>query len=267
MKIRYNAVMLNELKRAFFGKGMVLAIIIGLGIVFWHQVQYVWNPNHGISNGLCMESAYYNWIGGSSAPMQSFLFYFLIPLLAVLPSECTFYEDLKSGFLDQLSIRGARTNYLKCKYIATFLSGGAVVGVCLFISFLLTAMKFPLLLPEPIKGVGPDFQSFDLCMFYQHPFIHTLFFIVIGVVFAGGSATIALAITYWLNHRFSIMIAPFVVYYFLFSLDQLIGETDYAPNYFLIAGFAPHLLVEFAVGVVVIVILFLIYYLKGRTVE
>ena len=260
-------VLKNEMKRSFFNKGMVLSLLMGIGIILWHQVQYVWNPAHELNNGVCMESVYYNWIGGSCAPMQSFLFYFTIPLIAVLPCGCTYFDDLKSGYIFQMSTRGVKKDFLLSKFISVFLSGGFVIGVSLTLSFLMTAMKFPMLLPEPIMGLGPDMKSFDINFYYQYPFLHTVLFIFIDALFAGGLATISLVASFWMNHKFIIAIAPFIFYYFLFSLDQLLGGNDYSPNYFLIPGFSPHLIIEFVLGVFMMVIVFTYFYSKGKKVE
>lgn len=254
----------NECKRLFFSKGMLLSLILGLIIVIWHQLLYVWNPQVNMNNGLCMESAYYNWIGGNCGQLQPFLFYFAIPLIVALPTGTTYFEDLDSGYVYHFYIRGVKKQYLIGKILATFLTGAFAIMIPLILSFLLTAMKFPLLMPEPINGLGPDLLSIDTELYFKQPFIHTIIFILIDGIFSGGMALFCLTGTYMLNHKFSVMITPFAIHYFIFSLDQIFGGNDYSPNYFLIPGFFTHLWWEFAVGFVLIIINIIIIYIIGR---
>jgi hypothetical protein len=254
----------NECKRLLCSKGMLMGMMIGLAIVLWHQVIYVWNPNMDLDNGLCMENVYYNWLGGNCGQLQTFLFYFILPILAALPTGYSYFEDYHSGYIYHFSVRGKKQTYLLGKMLATFLSGALVVIIPLVVSFVLTAMRFPLLYPEPVMGLGPDLLSFDIALYYQHPIVHTILFILADGIFAGGMALFVLTGTFMLHHRFSVMITPFVIYYFLFSLDQILGKHDYSPNYFLIPGFSPHLWWEFLLGFVVLAGNAVVIYFVGK---
>ncbi len=256
--------MKNEMKRLFFSKGMLVAILLGMGVVLWHQVMYVWKPGFGQEGDLCMETVYYNWIGGDCSCLQTFLFYFMIPILAVLPTGCSYFDDIQSEYVYQYKFRGAQDEYLKGKVCATFLTGMIVTALPLISSFLMTAMKFPLLYPEPIKGLGPGLYSFDNALYYGHPLVHVILFICIAAIFSGGMAVFALTAAFIFNHKFSVMITPFVIFYFLFSMDQILGNHDYSPNYFLIPGFGPHLWWEFAVGLAVFALNIILFYHIGK---
>lgn len=254
----------NECKRLLFSKGMFMSLAIGLAIVIWHQVTYVWNFHIGLDNGLCMENVYYNWIGGNCGQLQTFLLYFIFPILASMPTGYSYFEDLHSGYIYHFTVRGRKSEYLAGKILASFLTGVLVVIIPLIISFLLTAMRFPLLYPEPVMGLGPDLISFDTGFYYQHPLWHTILFILADGIFFGGMALFVLTGTFMLNHRFSVVITPFVLSYFLFSLDKLFGSHDYSPNYFLIPGFSPHLWWEFIIGFAGITINAMVIYRVGK---
>lgn len=254
----------NEIKRMFFSKGMLVAVLLGTAVVLWHQFMYVWFPDFDRDSGICMDTVYYNWIGGDCGYLQTFLFYFMIPVLAVLPTGCTYFDDLHSGYVYQYKFRNVRTKYLTGKICGTFLTGALAAVLPLVLSFLLTAMKFPLLYPEPVNGLGPNMFSFDAALYYEHPFLHVVLFIFLAGIFSGGMALFALTATFIFDHRFSVMITPFVIYYFLFSLDQILGNHDYSPNYFLIPGFRVHLWWEFAAGFVVIACNIILVYQAGK---
>lgn len=258
---------LTECRRAFFSSGMAVALLIGIGIVLWHQKQYVWNPEIEFYHAYGVESIFYRWIGASSFPMQSYLFYLILPVLACLPAGGSYYEDLHNGYYLHIYMRNQKKEYLFAKYIATFLSGGIAVVLPLVVSLYLTAMRFPALPPEPIMSFGPDARSVGHDLFYSHPWLHTLLFLMIDFIFAGGIAGIALLISFFVNYKFTALITPFVCYYFIFSLDNLLGEIDIAPNYFLIPGFFRNHIWEFLVGILLLTAVAAGYYWKGKRLE
>ena len=60
--------------------------------------------------------------------------------------------------------------------------------------------------------------------------------LVIDFIFAGVMATLALSYTYFTEHRFGVMIVPFVFYFFIYSLTNLIDKTDYSLFFMLNGG-------------------------------
>lgn len=241
----------NEFRRIVFSKEMLLSILVGCLIVIWHQIVYVWNPGHVMENDRCMESVYYNWIGGNCGHFQTFLFYFVFPILAVLPTGASYLEDRNSGYINYYTVRGAHKKYMLGKILGTFVSGSIAVLIPLIFSFVLTAMKFPLLNPEPVMGLGPDVFSFDCEMYYENPLVHVSLFIWIDAIFSGGMALFAISACFIFEHRFAVLVTPFVIHYFLFSVDRIWGSNNLSPNYFLIPGFAPHLCWEYVISIIV----------------
>ena len=254
----------TELRRAFLSKGMLASLAVGIGIVLWHQYSYIWNSNIEMKNEFCMESLYYNWIGASCAPMQSYLYYLILPILAVLPAGILYHEDLHTGYYRNIFIRNRKKEYLLAKYISVFLSGGTAVVLPLFLSLSLTAMRFPALLPEPIMDYGPNRSSIGFHLFYEHPLIYTFLFLGIDFVFAGGIAGISCLASFFTEYKFAVLITPFVCYYLLFSLDNIISEDTFAPNYFLIPGFDSNNIGEFIIGIFVLALVALLYVWKGQ---
>lgn len=259
----------NECKKAFFNKGMLLALSIGIGIVLWHSFQYIFSPTVKDVNAFCRESVFYNWIGASSFPMQSYFYYFLIPLIAVLPAGTSFYEDIRTGYIRQMYTRMPRKNYLVAKYSAVFLSGGIAVTLPLLVSFYLAMIRFPLLKPEPIMDYGPDRTSFGFSLYYTSPIWHTILFLMITFLFAGGFAGIAVLTTYYTDYKIIVWLTPFVCYYFLFVLQSMIGTEHVmiAPNYFLIPGFSKNSIWDYIIGILFFICSFLFYYKKGEQYE
>lgn len=189
----------NEFKRIVLSKEMFLSLVVGCLIVVWHQIVYVWNPGHALDNDRCMESVYYNWIGGNCGHFQSFLFYFVFPILAVFPTGASYLEDRNSGYINYYTVRGAHKEYMVGKMLGTFVSGLIAVLIPLILSFVLTAMKFPLLNPEPVMGLGPDIFSSDCEMYYENPLLHSALFMLIDAGFSGGMALFAITGCFLLN--------------------------------------------------------------------
>lgn len=256
-------VLKTELKRALVSRGMLISLLAGCGIVLWHQIVYVWNPAVELENEFCPESLFYNWIGASCFPMQSYLYYLILPILAVLPTADSLFQDIHSGYYRNIYLRHKKKEYLAAKYISVFVSGGGAVVLPLLLSLLLTALRFPALRPEPIMSYGPLRTSVGFLMFYKHPWIYTGIFLIIDFVFAGGIAGISLLATYFAEHKFAVLIAPFVCYYFVFSLDDLLGGYDIAPNYFLMPGFEKNNIWEYVIGIAILFLTAIIYFWKG----
>lgn len=227
----------NEMKRAIFNKGMLASFMIGLIIVIWHLYQHVWGTGITLENGFCIESVFYRWIGAGSFPMQTYLYYLILPLIAVLPGGISYFEDLKSGYIQNIYTRTKRWHYIGAKYIAVTTAGGLAVLLPLVIDLYLTCMRFPAIKPEPVMTYGPGFAAFGYNLFYTHPWVFTILFLCFDFWFAGALVGLALITTFFTEYRFIVLITPFVCYFLVYSLNNLFSEISFAPNLFLIPGF------------------------------
>lgn len=250
----------TELKRAFLNNMLLLSIVLGSIISIGHFIRGNVGKTIYDSNVMyCPESVFYNWIGSSCFAMESYFIYLILPILAVLPYGISLYDDKKSGYIKNVFIRTKKSYYYLAKYIAVFLSGGIAFVTPLVINLFLNAMKFPALMPESIIDIGPSVTCVGWNFYYTHPWLYIILFLLIDFVFAGAVGTISLLVCNMFEHRLTIMIAPFVVYYFVYSLDNILGKNDIAPNYFLIPGFETKYISEFVVSLIVIVIIFNMY--------
>lgn len=257
-----------EIKRSLKNKMMLVAILLGCAISISHAIQYVFVKDVYDSSIIwCPESVYYNWLGASSFPMQSYLYYLILPILAVLPAGTLLYDDLKSGYVKNVFIRTKKRNYFIAKYVAVFLSGGIAFVLPLILNLILTSMWLPALIPEPIIGIGPSLTSVGYEIYYSHPLIYNCLFLIVDFIFAGSMASISLLVAYFVEHKFVVLMSPFIAYYFIYSLNNIIGNNSWAPNYFLIPGFYQNYIWEFVISFVVIIIIFIIYLGKGLTNE
>ena len=235
----------NEIKRAFSSTGMKIALLLGSALAVW-DVAKVILPLHNMllttpqelkNDPLYIpEGLYNNWMGVTLYPVQSYIFYMIIPLLAVLPFGGSFYDDRKSGYIKNVCIRTKREVYYKAKYIAVFLSGGIAIAIPLMLNLMLSALLLPALKPDNACNTTITGTTMAYELFYTHPLLYSLLFILIDFIFGGVIATIALSYTYYTEYKFGAMIAPFVLYFFLYSLMNLLDKTQYSLFFMLNAG-------------------------------
>jgi len=259
----------TEMNRAFFSKEMAISLILGIGIMIWHLLQFVlFKTIYDSGFDFCPKSVYYHWIGANCYPTQSYLYFLILPLIATLPAGGSLYVDLKNGYVKHVVLRSNQPSYFRAKYWAAFFSGGFAFCIPLLFNYLATALCLPLLRPEAITSVGPLCGSFDYELFYHHPFVHTLLFILIDFIFAGGMVIFALLASFYAKYRVIILLIPFVIYYMLFSINNFLpGDIAVSPNYFLLPGFDRKYIWEFILSLIVFIAVSLVYEWKGRRYE
>lgn len=257
----------NECKRTIFSKGMATALTIGLIIIGWHLYQHVWGPGIASENAYCPESVFYRWIGASSYPMQSYLYYLILPLLAVLPGGINYYEDLKTGYLQNIYTRTKCQNFLAAKYISVTIAGGIAVVVPLLVDLYATCIRFPALIPEPIMSFGPERTAFGFQLFYSHPWIHTILFLVLDFLFAGAIVGISLVTTFYTEYKFAVLITPFICYYFIYSINSFFPQINFRPNLFLTPGFSDNHIAVPLIGLFLLILIAVFYFWKGERYE
>ena len=239
------AIYTNEIKRAFNTIGMKLALLVGCALSVWHVITVIIPISEGQNYELSANaiddlyvpiSLFSTWMGNELFPIQSYIFYLILPLLAVLPFGSSFFEDIKSGYIINVCTRVEKKIYFKAKYLAVFLSGGVTVVAPLLLNLVLSSMFMPAFIPDngTVGTISPTTMAYEV--FFTHPLVYVLMFIVIDFIFAGVMATLALSYTYFTEHRFGVMIVPFVFYFFIYSLTNLIDKTDYSLFFMLNGG-------------------------------
>lgn len=239
------AIYTNEIKRAFNTIGMKLALLVGCALSIWHVITVIMPISEGQNYELSADviddlyvpiSLFSTWMGNELFPIQSYIFYLILPLLAVLPFGSSFFEDIKSGYIINVCTRVEKKIYFKAKYLAVFLSGGVTVVAPLLLNLVLSSMFMPAFIPDngTVGTISPTTMAYEV--FFTHPLVYVLMFIVIDFIFAGVMATLALSYTYFTEHRFGVMIVSFVFYFFIYSLTNLIDKTDYSLFFMLNGG-------------------------------
>lgn len=255
----------NECRRIFSGIDIKVILILGCSIAFWHFYQNVYKVEP--INLDLPANVYTNWLGAGAYRMQSYWYYFIFPLLAVLPFAGTFYDDLKSGYIKSVLLRCDRKTYFMGKGIAVFLSGGIGVTVPLIFNFILTATLRPATRPDPHIGIGPLTSYIGSELYYQHPFIYTMVYLMFDFAVGGIMAVGAMLLCYYVNYKFVALLLPYVLYYFLYCLSGIFNTTIYAPNFFLIPGMGIEKINSLIFVFVITGIILIAYIWKGKHYE
>ncbi|MDD4369589.1 MAG: hypothetical protein PHD56_00695 [Anaerostipes sp.] len=255
-----------ECKRMMTSKEMIFSLMLGLGISFWYLGQYVWNQNIYQGNYF-PETMFQKWIGGFVFPLQSFLYYLMLPFIGVLPGGATFYEDMESGLISNICLRCKKSKYLLAKYIAVFITSGVAFSVPLIVNLLFCVAHFPALVPEAFTNIGPSGNFLFFSLYFSNPWGYLILFLILGFLFAGGTACIALPVSFYVKHKAGVLLTPFILYFGVYCMDNIIGEGEFAPNYFLISGVGIENVWELIVPFTVFIIAFLVYIWKGLRYE
>lgn len=228
----------EELGRAFWNPGLFAALAVGLALAVWHYFQNVLPMTQYLDNYLIQfdypHSVFNKWIGGESYSLQSFLYFLLLPVLAVLPFGVSYQRDAKCGAVKNFLIRCKRSCYYLSKYIAAFLSGGVTIVLPLLINLGLTASTLPALIPMSMTGTFPIFSNAMWSgIYYTYPWLYVALYLAVIFIFGGLFACVALAFSDFLKNGFVVMISPFLVHLFIYTLCNTLRLPALSPFNFL----------------------------------
>lgn len=225
-----------ELKRSFKNRLFLISLLISLALVTWYSIEripYCVQLNSEILNDENLmgffEISYTNWIGSHNIYLQQNIFYMAIPILATLPFGSSFYDDINRGYARNVCVRAKKKYYLVAKYIAVFVSGGCVVAIPMVLSFLISSIFLPTMLPEAsytFTNIYPAYKWADL--FYVQPLLYTSIYIFITFLFSGVTASLSLFITFFLNRKFVTFVFPFFIYIFSSFCLEMLGFDAYS---------------------------------------
>lgn len=234
-----------ELKRAFSGKRLLIALGIGMMISICHLIlwlpevvstaKYLDTEKQGLYYPL---TVFYGWIGANTITWQQYLYFLLFPLLASLPYGVSLFEDRKNGFIKNILTKCRKRDYYRAKYISVFLTGGFVVVIPLIFNLLVCMMFLPTICPEiTTNNYSVTSQTMFASIFYSYPLLYLSIYLVIDFIFGGLLATISLLVCDMTEYKFVVEAAPLFVYIFIFSLFDLLGRYELCPLYFLNPSF------------------------------
>ncbi len=227
-----------ELRRAFKTPGFYLSLFIGCIIVIADWVNYglqyalhldEWMNDYSAYAMLYPDNVYESWIGTSDSKYAAF-FFLIMPLLVVLPFAASFYKDNKNNFINYICTRVRKKDYLRAKFVSTFISGGMVVIIPLVLNFILCASVLPCILPQPADGmchVEPKTSMSSL--YFLHPELFCIISVLLIFIFAGVLAVTALYVAFYAKRIYTVLLFPFVLCLVIMSGADLLEAYVWQP--------------------------------------
>ena len=223
-----------ELNRAFRGRYMMIALLVGCGLSLWHFYDYIWPLRSCVLQGSCPLSSFDRWLGGENYSFQAKIYFMFLPILCALPHSASWLFDGASGFGNQAIIRRGQGAYVRAKYLAVFLSGAAVAVLPLLFDFLITNLVVPAVCPQARYGLSPiDATKLWGNLYFSHPFLYLLAYLLMDGVFYGLFTTLSLTGTIYLKNRCLVQLLPFLIYMALYCLGSTTGYLSMCPAGFL----------------------------------
>lgn len=217
-----------ELYRAFHNAGFPIAVFLGSIIAVVQfvfrvlpEMDYIVDTSINLSYPLSIfNTCLMLDLGG----FYSYLYYYAVMLIAVIPFGVSYYTDLREGYIKNVYTRMDRKGYLIGKYISVFVSAGFVCVIPLILNLLLTSMVMPSLLPQVATG---RFSIGGLAMlkelFYAHPWIYIGIYLLFDFIMTGLFACTALVMAKLVYNKYIVLFAPFL----LFILAQTVAQFSY----------------------------------------
>ena len=202
---------------------------------------------------------------GSGTSVEAFLFFMLLPIIASMPYAITFFEDLHAGYLKSILVRVDRRKYLQTKFCGSIIAGAIITMLPLLMNYLFSLVLLPNLLPSSIFGNGISITTPGYQLYFSHPTVYLLLFILFDGLIGGFYAGIALLCCFLSDYLVVVIIIPFFLQLIWHILCSVTGMYDFSPIYFSMAGYGStvHPLYAGLAIAAALVLFFLIFIKKG----
>lgn len=190
----------------------VALLIVNLISILYVILDIIPNANY---NG----NPYTRWIGSYTASELPTIFFFLMPLVSSLAFSNIYSKDKKTGLISYFFSKGLKKDYFITLFIFNFIAGGFIVASALMVNIYGCFMFLP---NQPVDMFVNGNMNVPLLysntlfpsLYYSHPFIHMMFYVLLAFVVAGIFSSIALTSSLYLPKKdFLIFLSPFVLNY------------------------------------------------------
>lgn len=236
----------HELYRAFINRKFYLAVLVGIIIACFafysdtdamkliktqneimHEAEWGKIYKDKMNIGITPQEV---WIGLKDTSVSNALYY-ILPLMCAFVYGTSYRNDLKSGYYNNILVRGKKKQYYFSKLLAVFLSGGMVSVIPLLFSLLLGMLHFPM--GPSIAGVSL-FAMTNMVfgdLFYASPIAYIIVYIIYDFCFFGVVNCICLSISCIEDNYFMVLTAPFMYYFALHAINMwMLGNWEYSPQ-------------------------------------
>lgn len=236
-----------ERRKLWRAKSFWIALLLGFimaGLNAWYQIKMMLQMAlidvvraYGWVNPTDQSGTLYNcWIGNESSTFGFSLFYFLFPVVCVVPYGWSLASEMQSGYLKNIVTRANRKRYFVTKYWTTFLGGSVAGTLPLILNLFANAMFIPPIKPDIwypyYMMLQTDFLS-DL--FCEYPLIFNGLYFLFSAIYFGLIAGCAWSFSFVLRNKTLSVIVPVGVLLLLHYISGLVSYSsckyDLSPLY------------------------------------
>lgn len=217
-----------ELKKAFCNPGFAVCLMIGAVLVCIsachtasayygeHGVialyEYCMNSGVMLREGPEAVTVYNSWLG-ARVDLGAVVFFYLVPLLAVLPCGWSIATEINGGYLKTIVPKVGRKKYFSAKLLAAFISGGTAIASIMLLSLVVTAALVPAVKPNPYNNMYYWVYHGDLfsTIAFSHPLAYALLYVIIDFLFAGLFACLSLVVALYSEKYIAALVVPYIV--------------------------------------------------------
>lgn len=264
-----------ELKRGFrsigFRIAMIIMIAVAIAQAYTEALPIARNPLERYDGSKNMPGPPHvlnTWIGMYSRYERPLLIVLLI--LVTMAYGLSYAMDLNSGYVKNILICKSRKDYLNAKFVSVFLTAG-VVGVTPYIAnFLIVSCMNPL--HKPYLGMATEsyYGKAFSWLYFHHPALYVMMYMLITFLYSGAFATIALAFTHIVRNAFLLGLTPFLMGYFVLKYASYLVGTSLAPNILMRMGTTADRVNVWVFAfewLVVTILSYLIYFNRGKSMD
>lgn len=218
-----------ELRKAFFSPVYLISLFIGFTFVLisaYYMFRLFYGSynkpailelyeesNHMIEVIFEGKSLYTGWIGAEINSPANLPFFFIIPLLSMLPCGLSLATEMKTGYTKYVIPKCGRKNYIFAKLISAFLSGGSILSFLLISSVLIVALFLPAVPPKVINSMYYPVLHGDIfsTMAYSNPLFFIICYIGLDFIFGGLFACLPVAASFIVKKPVYAVLGSFIL--------------------------------------------------------
>ena len=163
-----------------------------------------------------------SWIGGRVNQTIPMVFFYTLPIFAVIPYSGSYLYEEKNGYSRHMVSKLGKIRYLLGKQCSAFLAGFLITAIPLLLSVVFVGMLIPAYKPDVnfslYYQINP--QTLWCDFYYTHP-IGTVFInIMVVSTFAGVWATVPYVVSFFVKNKFVVLFAPYLALLFINATTQ-----------------------------------------------
>ena len=220
--------------RLIESKSLYFSLLIGL-LITTGQYVFVSLDVRSFTQGVIPKSSYLTWLGANGFDQITTIFLFILPILAALPYGAQLQSDIHYGYYELSSSKISKRKYLSSIYIVNAIAGFLAIIIPVMFNFFLHSLTYKAIVPNPMLYYGyvPE-QNTTLSnyLFFNHPFINTLMYIVLFGLVGSAMAMLSLSSGFFTKKKLIIFSIPFAFQLILFILptDISLNPMEFLPS-------------------------------------